>query len=145
VVIFTSNALGTEPGIDRLSANRLKDLFASRTMLSVEFVNRVTGVVPFRPLTDEELDRIARVTLHRMLANFVDRNSLHGLRIGVSSAVLQLLIRHLDRKYGVRNLQDVIDHDVSTTVAQAWMASAEARPADLEIDVSEERVVAKFA
>jgi ATP-dependent Clp protease ATP-binding subunit ClpB len=144
VIIFTSNALGSEPEIDRMSTNCLKDLFASRTMLPLEFVNRLTGVVPFRSLTDEELQQIARTTLHRMLSSFVDRNALHGLRIGVSSAVLQFLISHLDRKYGVRNLQDVIDQDVGITVAQAWMAHEEATPTALELNVAEDHVVATF-
>jgi ATP-dependent Clp protease ATP-binding subunit ClpA len=145
VVILTSNALGTEPGIGELPGNRLKDAFASRTMLPLELVNRLTGIVPFGPLTDQELERIARGTVERMLSNFVDRNSLGPLKIGVSSTVLQLLIHRLDRKSGVRSLQDAIDHDVSSAIVEAWMGCGQLKPAALEIDVTDGRVAVTFA
>ena len=128
VVIMTSNLgaehfrriespLGfrtTEAGIEDVRGEVMREL---ERRLSPEFRNRLDDVIVFAPLTREEVARIARIQLDRVIATAIGR----GKEVIVTSEALEELVRQgHSLAYGARFLKRVIDDRIKIPLSQLW-------------------------
>ena len=128
VVIMTSNLgaehfrriespLGfrtTETGIEDVRGEVMREL---ERRLSPEFRNRLDDVIVFAPLTREEVARIARMQIDRVIATAIAR----GKEVIVTSEALEELVRQgHSLAYGARFLKRVIDDRVKIPLSQLW-------------------------
>jgi ATP-dependent Clp protease ATP-binding subunit ClpA len=128
VVIMTSNLgaehfrriespLGfrtTETGIEDVRGEVMREL---ERRLSPEFRNRLDDVIVFEPLTREEVARIARMQLDRVIATAIAR----GKEVIVTSEALEELVRQgHSLAYGARFLKRVIDDRIKIPLSQLW-------------------------
>ena len=128
VVIMTSNLgaehfrriespLGfrtTETGIEDVRGEVMREL---ERRLSPEFRNRLDDVIVFAPLTREEVARIARIQIDRVIATAIAR----GKEVIVTSEALEELVRQgHSLAYGARFLKRVIDDRVKIPLSQLW-------------------------
>ena len=131
VVIMTSN-LGAEHfrkienplgfrnadgGVDDVRGEVMREL---ERRLTPEFRNRLDEVIVFAPLTRDEVARIARIQLDRLIATSLAR----GKEVVVSPEAIEELVRHgHSLAYGARYLKRVIDDRVKIPLSQIWSRS----------------------
>ncbi|MBI4458213.1 AAA family ATPase [Candidatus Uhrbacteria bacterium] len=124
IVIMTSNAgapfiqeeiikgSSVEVIKERLLAGELKQHFRP------EFLNRFDAAIVFRPLTEEEIRRIAGL----MLAKVADRLKEKGIEFEATpEAVAELAKAGYDPMFGARPLRRVIQERVDNTIADALL------------------------
>jgi ATP-dependent Clp protease ATP-binding subunit ClpC len=99
---------------------------AIRETLRPEFLNRLSRVVQFRPLSDDDLRQVARRELQRLS----ERRGIRGRRVTleVDDAVIDKIIAEdVDRRQGARDLRRALEWRVAVPVALALVE----RPAPL--------------
>ena len=90
---------------------------AVREFFRPEFVNRLTGVIPFGPLSTDAVRQIAR----REVAALATRPGLRrrGLRVEVTEAALERLVATgYSAEFGARPMQRVVERDVGGAIAR---------------------------
>lgn len=124
IIIATSNA-AAEYIQDAVSAGTPIEQMKTR-LLEVElrhiyhpeFLNRFDGIVVFRPLSLDDVEKIARL----LMRSVSDRLEAKGIRFRASDeAVLALAQKGFDPKFGARPLRRVIQDEVDTAIADALL------------------------
>jgi hypothetical protein len=144
LVIFTSNLLAHEPALDQLDGAQLKALFGQQAGVPQEFLGRITGIVPFRALQPAEVEQIAKKIVNAVLTTFLTQNKLGAIQVDVGPGVLPFLVQRTDARYGVRDLQQVIDEHVGSALATAWVTTAQRPLARLALTQDGKRIAARL-
>ena len=85
--------------------------------LAPEFRNRIDDVIVFAPLTKEEVARIARIHLDRIVATSTTR----GKQVEITPAAIDAVVREgYSMTFGARFLKRVIDERVKIPLSQVW-------------------------
>ena len=83
-----------------------------------EFLNRIDDIIVFRPLTEKDIEEVAR----RMLKTVSARMETMGLHLDASDeAVAELAKEGFDPKYGARPLRRAIQSKVEDAVAERML------------------------
>ena len=130
VVIMTSN-IGAEHfrrienpfgfrtsdvGISDVRSEVMREL---ERRLSPEFRNRIDDVIVFAPLMKDEVSRIARIHLDRIVATSMAR----GKHVEITPDAVDLIVQEgYSMTFGARFLKRVIDERVKIPLSQVWSA-----------------------
>ena len=88
---------------------------ALRKRLKPEFINRIDVICVFKPLTKEDLTKIATI----MVANINKRLSKSGLEIKMTSRALDYIVhKGSNLSYGARPLKRYIQQEVEDRIAE---------------------------
>jgi ATP-dependent Clp protease ATP-binding subunit ClpA len=111
------NPLGfrnADVGLDDVRGLVMREL---ERRLSPEFRNRLDEVIVFAPLTKDEVRRIARLQLDRVIETATTR----GKSIEITEEAVDVLVREgFSMAYGARYLKRVIDDRVKIPLSQIW-------------------------
>ena len=125
IVIMTSN-LGSTLLLDGITADgdlgedtRKQVLALLKTHFRPEFLNRVDDTVLFKPLLQEEIEKIARLLVH----DLAQRLEGQKLLLDVRPEALSFLAREgFDAVYGARPLKRFIQQELETPIARKMIA-----------------------
>jgi ATP-dependent Clp protease ATP-binding subunit ClpC len=85
--------------------------------LSPEFRNRIDDVIVFAPLTKDEVGRIARLHLDRIVAT----SNARGKQVEITPSAIDAIVQEgYSMTYGARFLKRVIDDRVKIPLSLAW-------------------------
>ena len=121
VICMTSNAGSTdrtgETGFNKtpeqISAN--KSMKALQEFLRPEFLGRVDEIITFRPLNQQDLEKIAAL----MLDEYKPGMEHHGIDLQYTPAALKAIVDETSTKFGARELRRTIRKEVEDPIAQA--------------------------
>lgn len=121
IIILTSN-LGAEYLLDGVedgkvteeAQNKINSLL--KTSFRPEFLNRLSSVVTFKPLSEKEIGKIVDLMLEKLKSRLKERNV--GLEI-TDSAKEFIVNGGYDMIYGARPLKRFIEENVETMIAKA--------------------------
>lgn len=123
VICMTSNAGSHDrmsvTGFNRTieQASEEKSMQALREFLRPEFLGRVEEVVTFRPLEQQDLERIAAL----MLDEYKPGMQRRGVNLEYTPAALTAITNESDARYGARELRRTIRKLVEDPVAEAMI------------------------
>ena len=104
----------SDVGLDDVRSEVMREL---ERRLSPEFRNRIDDVIVFAPLTREEVGRIARIHLDRIVATSAAR----GKTVAITAAAIEAIVQEgYSVAYGARFLKRVIDERVKIPLSQVW-------------------------
>jgi len=115
IVIMTSN-LGSSH-VREADEAQMRERIAEvlRATFRPEFLNRIDETIVFRPLTQEQLGRIARIQFGRLAARVRDR----GIELTLTDAAEAALAeRGYDPVYGARPLKRLIVKEIENVLAR---------------------------
>ncbi len=140
VIIMTSN-LGAEhllngltPGGDLREGTKEKVLEAVRQQVRPEFLNRLSDIVIFSPLTRENLRKIAAQQLAHLGARLKDRKITLEL---ADDGLERLLKEAYEPQYGARPLRRYLERQVANALARRLLAGDLADGATVLIHAAE--------
>ena len=121
VICMTSNAGSSdrvgETGFNKTAEqmSRDKSLKALREFLRPEFLSRVDEIITFRPLSAEDLRRVAAL----MLTEYKEPLAAKGIGLSWTQEALELLCEKAQGgKFGARDLRRVIRKEVEDRLAE---------------------------
>lgn len=83
-----------------------------------EFLNRVDGVIVFRPLTHENLQTIVEYELNKVFKRLIE----HGLRLELDAAAKEFLVeKGYNPEFGARPLRRVIERYIEDPISEALL------------------------
>jgi ATP-dependent Clp protease ATP-binding subunit ClpC len=104
----------SEVGLDDVRGEVMREL---ERRLSPEFRNRIDDVIVFAPLTKDEVGRITRIHLDRIVATTTAR----GKHLEMTPEAIDAIVREgYSLAYGARFLKRVIDDRVKIPLSQIW-------------------------
>lgn len=124
VICMTSNAGSSErtalTGFGRTDeqASRDKSMKALQEFLRPEFLGRVDEVIPFRPLEQADLERIAAL----MLDEYRPGLRARGLTLDADENALSAIVSQTPTRFGARELRRTIRRVLEDPVAEAIVA-----------------------
>ncbi|MEV2268587.1 ATP-dependent chaperone ClpB [Nonomuraea africana] len=144
VIIMTSN-IGSEhplegvtPGGELKPEGRERVMAALRRHFRPEFLNRIDDIVLFKPLTQQEIERIVDL----MLADIGNRLADRRLTLEVSEAARAFIARQgFDPVYGARPLRRFIARELETRVAPALLTGQVDDGSTIHVDVKKGELV----
>ena len=96
-----------------------RDLVMSevKRTLSPEFINRIDEIIVFDALSEEQLQGIARIMIHRLNAGLKERD----VQLTVTDDVCNWLVQTTcqDRSYGARPLRRAIQRHIEDSLSEA--------------------------
>lgn len=105
--------------------------------LSPEFRNRIDDVIVFTPLTRDEVARIARIHLDRI----VTTSNARGKQLEITPEAVDAIVQEgYSMSYGARFLKRVIDERVKIPLSLAWASADQFRVTVVSGQVSVETV-----
>ena len=108
IIIATTN-IGT-----REILNGESGMKAIESHYSPEFLNRFTGLIVFNPLTKNEVEKIIRLKLIKLVNNLKNQ----GIKVGFSEKVIKSLASlSFSKKWGGRKADRIIQEKVMNTIA----------------------------
>ncbi|EKD55955.1 MAG: clp protease ATP binding subunit [uncultured bacterium] len=137
IIIVTSNAgaeqirQGLKQGLDadELKKNILEYL-QSQGIFKPEFLNRFDGVICFKSLTSDEINKIAELMISKLSVNLGDK----GITLNIAPDALTELARlGYDPVMGARPMRRVIQDKIENMVAKKMLAGDIARGQTIEI------------
>ncbi len=136
VICMTSNAGSTDHsgatgfGKKPETASADKSLKALREFLRPEFLGRVDEVVTFRPLDQQDLEKIAAL----MLDEYTPGLTAHGITLHYTPQALAAIVAQSSTQYGARELRRTIRKAVEDPIAEALVdGRLGAAPATVEL------------
>ena len=103
--------------------------------LSPEFRNRIDDVIVFTPLTKDEVARIARIHLDRLVAT----SSARGKEVAITPEAIDAIVQEgYSMTYGARFLKRVIDERVKIPLSLAWSSADQFRVTVVDGQISVE-------
>ena len=140
VIVMTSNA-GSNRNNASLGFNKTeneiakeKTMKALREFLRPEFIGRVDEIVPFSPLSDESLKKIAAL----MLNEFIEPLMQKGIKFTYSDKVLDFIINKSEsKKSGARELRHMIRKHIEDKIALIVVNSCDSLPVKINVDVND--------
>jgi ATP-dependent Clp protease ATP-binding subunit ClpB len=125
VVIMTSNLgaehllAGVTPGGELVEGVRDQVMTAVRRHFRPEFLNRLSDIVVFHPLTREDLRAIVSLQLQRIGGRLGDR----GIALTLSDGALDRIIKDAyEPQFGARPLKRYLDRQISDQLARRIIA-----------------------
>jgi ATP-dependent Clp protease ATP-binding subunit ClpC len=107
----------SEVGLDDVRGEVMREL---ERRLSPEFRNRIDDVIVFAPLTKDEVGRITRIHLDRIVATTAAR----GKHLDMTPEAIDAIVREgYSLAYGARFLKRVIDDRVKIPLSQVWSSA----------------------
>ena len=132
IIIMTSNAgserQGSALGFDKTRYDDAKDKAETslRQFLRPEFLARVDEVVVFRPLTEEDMEKIAALMLEELKKGLAERE----IKFGWDDGVLRLAATEAyGHKSGARDLRNVLRRRVEDPICTLLAGCPEQPPA----------------
>ena len=122
IVLFTSN-LGAHQAMaasDDPEMRRTLMLEYVRASLRPELLNRISQIVPFDALTFSELERIVRLSFHRIAAKLAEERSIE-LHVH-EGALRHLADLSFDPEYGARPVARTMQQSILSPLAAALIA-----------------------
>ncbi|MDD4851442.1 MAG: ATP-dependent Clp protease ATP-binding subunit, partial [Gemmiger sp.] len=149
VLCMTSNAgsgdhtgeTGFNKTAEQISHN--KSMKALQEFLRPEFLGRVDEVITFRPLSEEDMEKIAAL----MLDEYKPGMAARGVTLQYTTAALAALVAQSSTKYGARELRRTIRKAVEDPVAQAIIEGRlgqDAASAAVTLDAAEGQIVLRL-
>ena len=147
VIIMTSN-IGSNylfEGIDRaghISEEARKQVMAAlRQQFRPEFLNRVDDVVPFKPLTEEELEQIVDLQVVELRSRLQERR----VKLELTEAARKFAARNgYDPVYGARPLKRFLQQELETPIARLLLSEGPVEGATIAVDVKDERLAVQL-
>jgi len=126
IVIATSNAGSdfiwelTEKGEDvSLSANKLVDHIVTRGIYPPELLNRFDGVITFTPLSENDLEQIAKLMLKKSAKRLADK----GIGFEVSDMIAKFVAKFgANKVFGARPMARFIQDNIENIMAEKIIA-----------------------
>ncbi len=124
VICMTSNAGSTDhsgiTGFNRTAeqVTRDKSMKALQEFLRPEFLGRVDEVITFRPLEQDDLEKIAAL----MLDEYRPGLQARGLQLQVEPGALAAIVNATSTRFGARELRRTIRKTLEDPVAEALIA-----------------------
>ncbi len=112
-----------------------KGLKAVNRLFSPEFRNRLDGIVPFKSLTPDIMDRIVHKYLRELNAQMAEKRVFVRL---TPAAVKVLAEKGFDADYGARPLARVIQEEIKDALAQEMLFGKLQKGGEAEIDAAPE-------
>ncbi len=144
ILIMTSNvgadilqknaAMGFDVGLDanvdfEKTKARLSD--ETKRVFKPEFLNRLTELIFFRPLTKENLTEIVRLET----ANVAERLESQGVRLALSDAALKFLVDvGYDEKFGARPLRRAVERNLEDPLAEEILRNGRLAAGTIKVD-----------
>jgi ATP-dependent Clp protease ATP-binding subunit ClpC len=112
-VIWESSREGR--GLDK---DRVITEIISRGVFKPELLNRFDGVILFRPLSSEDMRRIAKLMLQKLLSRLQEK----GIELVITDALLDYLVSvGQDPKFGARPINRAIQEKVEQVIAEKML------------------------
>jgi ATP-dependent Clp protease ATP-binding subunit ClpB len=110
---------------------------AARRRFTPEFLNRLDGIVSFRPLGEPELGRILDLELDQVRQRLAHATAFHAVTFDISAAARGLLLREgTDQRYGARHLKRAIERrlvaPLSNLIASGQLAGGDSLIVDFD-------------
>lgn len=144
IIIMTSNAgserQGSALGFDKTRYDDAKDKAETslRQFLRPEFLARVDEVVVFRPLTDEDMQKIAALMLEELKKGLAERE----IKFGWDDGVLRLAATEAyGHKSGARDLRNVLRRRVEDPICTLLAGCPEQPPALIHAEEKDGEIV----
>ena len=144
ILIMTSNvgadilqknaAMGFDVGLDanvdfEKTKARLSD--ETKRVFKPEFLNRLTELIFFRPLTKSDLTEIVRLET----ANVAGRLESQGVRLALSDAALKFLVDvGYDEKFGARPLRRAVERNLEDPLAEEILRNGRLSAGTIKVD-----------
>lgn len=144
IIIMTSNAgserQGSTLGFDKTRYDDAKDKAETslRQFLRPEFLARVDEVVVFRPLTEEDMQKIAALMLEELKKGLAERE----IKFGWDDGVLRLAATEAyGHKSGARDLRNVLRRRVEDPICTLLAGCPEQPPALIHAEEKDGEIV----
>ena len=112
-------ALGEDHRQDILETTKEEVFKLLKETLRPEFLNRIDEKIMFLPLSKEEIKKIARLMLKKLMSNIQSQ----GLKLNLSEGALDLVTEMgYDPQFGARPLKRVIDKELINILAREVLA-----------------------
>ncbi len=145
VLILTSN-LGSEYLLDGIKNGEITeeakakiDALLKRSF-KPEFLNRLSGIVYFKPLSEKEVSSIVSLMLEKLKARLKDKRV--GFEI-TPAAVNYIIGRGYDMQFGARPLKRFIEQNVETMIAKEIIAGNIKPDTTITVDSDGEKLYIK--
>ena len=146
VVIMTSN-IGSSDLIEGLGPEgeiaesaRTVVMQQLRGHFRPEFLNRLSDVVLFKPLTIEEI----KAVVERLVSELGQRLAERRLRLDISAAACEHIARSgFDPVYGARPLKRFLEREIETRIARYLIAGSIRDDSQIIVDIEEEKLVVR--
>ena len=145
VLILTSN-LGSEYLLDGIKDGEITeeakakiDALLKRSF-KPEFLNRLSGIVYFKPLSEKEVSSIVSLMLEKLKARLKDKRV--GFEIA-PAAVNYIIGRGYDMQFGARPLKRFIEQNVETMIAKEIIAGSIKPDTTITVDSDGEKLYIK--
>ena len=138
IIIATSNAgaeiIWKDIELDKKLGIIKEDLFSylfEKAIFRPELINRFDGVVVFRPLTKENLLKIAELLLQKLKKNLLEK----GIEFVITQALKEKIAElGYEPQFGARAMRRVIQNKVENVLATALLLGKFKKGAKIEID-----------
>lgn len=144
VIVMTSNAGSNDRvgivGFDKASdeLEKEKAMKGLSKFLRPEFLSRVDEVIPFKPLSEESLAKIASL----MLSELEEVLEEKGITLSCdSSAISHLIASAKGGKYGARDLRKEIRRQVEDAIANILVQNADRTIHSIEVSCNQDKLV----
>ena len=139
VILFTSN-IGSRPIMDAVAAGSLPTSEELMEVMSShfrpEFLARVTEMVPFAPIREENVVKIFNIHLKKLLRQ-LDKQ---GIRLELSEAVTEhLALSGYTPEYGARPLTGVIRNQLRRPISRLIIGGQVKAGSIIKLDVDKEK------
>ena len=145
IIIMTSN-IGSEyllgGAVDGEISKEAKEMIDGllKTNFRPEFLNRLSSIVYFKPLTENEVGKIADIMLNKLSARLKDRL----IDLKVTERAKDYLVRGgYDAVFGARPLKRFIEEKLETMLAREIIAGNVSKDAAVTVDSDGEKLFVK--
>lgn len=130
VVIMTSN-LGSAELLTAYEGHQWQDDAIDKKVRSLvekhfkpEFINRLDEIIVFKPLSEDDVSRIAELQLKRLISKMKDK----GIEVTVDESALRLIVKNAyDPFYGARPLKRYIQKHIENQLARLVLENDHAK------------------
>ncbi len=145
VIIMTTNASGNVMNATGFNRNETeleteKATRALLTFLRPEFINRVDGIIPFKPLSKETVHKIVEI----MLGDLAESLKKNQMDFVYTPAVVDVLVQHgFDPKFGARSLRRTIQKEIEDAAAEQMIEQYQKDLHTVSCDAENDKIVVK--
>lgn len=131
ILIMTSNAGYSDNLLKDGKVDQDKLIHALENYFRPEFLNRLDAIVPFNPLTQDDMSKIIDIYLKRMSHVLKKRN----IEVTVSDEAKKVLAeKGYDKDFGARPLRRVVEQNLETPIAKLVMSHPDTKKVEFTAD-----------
>lgn len=146
IIVMTSN-LGQQEILHHLCNHQASDeeveactrriMRQLKLRVAPEFINRIDNIVMFRPLTKENLTKIAEINLHKEVQRLKERN----ITITIEPEVIDYVVGHgYQPEYGARPVKRVITDNIINPLTAEIIKGTVDRHTPICVSVSNDKI-----